>query len=106
MRKINCFCLVMAAVLTLQMFLPMRSFSSGLFYTIQTGSFPDIEDAQKKYNLIEQRLNEKDLAYLRMEKIGKYYSVRIGKFEDYSSAEEYFRVHESKLSGAIIMRAI
>ena len=49
-------------------------------YTIQTGSFIKIERAQKQFDLIVKGLNEKELDYLRIEKIGKFYGVRLGKF--------------------------
>jgi hypothetical protein len=57
-----------------------------LFYTIQTGSFIDVERARKQFDSVMQGLFEKD--YLRIEMIGKFYSVRLGKFRKYAGAEK------------------
>ncbi len=48
--------------------LPSISYPVQLIYTIQTASFKHIADAQKQYDLIEQRLDKEKLHYLRIEK--------------------------------------
>jgi len=75
------------------------------FYTIQTGSFLEIQIAQKQFDSIQKGLNNQELGLLRIEKIGKYYSVRIGKFPDYSSASTFLQTNKSELKGAIILKA-
>lgn len=74
-------------------------------YTIQTGSFSEIERAQKQFDSIMQILNKKELEHLRIEKIDKYYCVRLGKFEGYTKTEKLLQVINPKISKAIIMEA-
>ena len=74
-------------------------------YTIQTGSFMKIERAQKQLDFIAQRLDEKKLDYLRIEKIGKFYSIRLGKFEDPFDAEKFLQSIKPHLPTAITMKA-
>jgi hypothetical protein len=76
-----------------------------LIYTIQTGSFINIEHAQKQFKFIIQSLSGEELNYLRIEKIGNFHTVRFGKFEDYATAEKFLQALESKLSTAIILNA-
>lgn len=104
-RKINRFCLVISTALAVQMFFPSISFSSGLIYTIQAGSFRDIADARECFHLIAKGLDEKNSVSVRIEKIGKYFSVRVGKFEDYLTAEIFLRANASGLPGAVILKA-
>jgi len=75
------------------------------FYTIQTGSFIDIKSAQKQFESIVKRFNEKELAFIRIEKIGKYYSPRLGKFKDYETADKFLQTNMPQLKGAIIIKA-
>jgi hypothetical protein len=74
-------------------------------YTIQTGSFSEVERAQKQFESIMQILNRRELEYLRIEKVDKYYCVRLGKFEGYSKTEKLLQAINPKLSKAIIMEA-
>ena len=85
------------------LFLPLISYSSQLFYTIQTDSFIKVATAQKQFNSIVQKLNEKELDNLRIEKIGKLYSVRLGKFKDYPAAEKFLKSIKTRLSSSIVM---
>jgi hypothetical protein len=74
-------------------------------YTIQTGSFVKVERAQKQFDSIASLLNQRELDYLRIEKIGKYYSVRVGNFNDYAIAEKFLQSNERHLSTAVILNA-
>jgi len=74
-------------------------------HTIQIGSFIKIERAQKQLDFIAQRLDEKKLDYLRIEKIGKFYSIRLGKFEDPFDAEKFLQSIKPHLPTAITMKA-
>jgi hypothetical protein len=80
-------------------------YTSTTIYTIQTGSMISITDAQKQFNSISRLLNEKELNFLRIEKIGNYHTVRLGKFENYATAKNFLQAIESRLSAAIILKA-
>jgi RND family efflux transporter MFP subunit len=87
----NTICLFSVQCLTvifLSLLLPVQSYSSQLIYTVQTGSFLQADDAQKLFDYGLEKLDERQLAYMRIEKIGRFYSVRLGKFDDHSLAEE------------------
>jgi len=74
-------------------------------FTIQTGSFIKIEHAQKQFNSLVQTLNENDLDYLRIEKVGKFYSDRLGKFNNYTAAEKFLQAINHKVTGTMILKA-
>ena len=76
-----------------------------LIYTIQIGSLIEIERAQKLFKSIIQGLKEKELDYLRIEKIGKFYSVRLRKFENYATAKNFLQEIKPRVSEAIILKA-
>jgi hypothetical protein len=76
-----------------------------LFYTIQAGSFNDMDSAWKLYDSILTKLNEKDLDYLRIEKVGEYYAVRIGKFWEQRHAKTFHDNIKSQLSTSKMMKA-
>ena len=62
-----------------------------LIYTIQTGSFRELDRAQTQLDFIADLLQDEDYEDLRIEKIGNIYAVRFGKFETYSAAQEMLR---------------
>jgi hypothetical protein len=74
-------------------------------HTIQTGSSLTLERAQKQLKFIAQRLYEKELDYLRIEKIGKFYAIRLGKFEDYKTAKKFLQDIKPRISDVIILNA-
>ena len=74
-------------------------------FTIQTGSFIEIEQAQKQFNSLVQTLNENDLDYLRIEKVGKFYTDRLGKFKNYTDAEKFIQAINHQVTGIIILKA-
>jgi hypothetical protein len=74
------------------------------FHTIQTGSFVDSKSAKKQFDSIVKRLNEKELSFLRIEKIGKFYALRLGKFKDYATANKFLQTNKTQLNGAIILK--
>jgi TolB-like protein len=76
-----------------------------LIYTVQAGSFEDMESALEQYDAILSSLGEEDLDYLRIEKIGPYYTVRIGKIEDQDEAENFHDKLISDLPDSILMKA-
>ena len=78
---------------------------SRLVYTIQTGSFLEIERAQKQFDSVVQVLNAKEIDYLRIEKVGNYYTVRLGKFLDYASVEGFLQDIKLQISEAVILKA-
>ena len=95
-------CLAFAFIL---LFLPYLSYSSGLVYTIQTGSFLTMADAQRAFDGTIEKLHENELYNLRIEKIGKYYSVRLGAFNDYTSAATGLSSISQALQDAAILKA-
>ena len=86
-------------------FRPLTSYTAQTIYTIQTGSFSDIKPAQNQFDSIVQGLNEKQLDYLRIEKIGNFYSVRLGKFEDNAVAEKFLEGVKPHFPTAIVRDA-
>ena len=82
-----------------------NQYENRLIYTIQSGSFINIEHAQKQFKFIIQSLSGEELNYLRIEKVKDFYIVRFGKFEDYATAEKFLQALEPKLSKAIILNA-
>lgn len=92
-------------MLFLLLCLPLTSYASRLIYTIQTGSFLHAADARKQFNSMVQRLNETELDYLRIEKIGKFYSVRLGKFEKRYEAEKFLRTIQQQPATFLLMKA-
>jgi tetratricopeptide (TPR) repeat protein len=79
--------------------------ASQIIFTIQTGSFTEIERARKEFESIKQGLNKKELNYLRIEIIGKFYAVRLGKFEDYTTAERFLQALKPRFTGIVIIKA-
>jgi cell division protein FtsN len=78
--------------------------ASKRIYTIQTGSFINIERAQKQFDLIVKGLIEKELEYLRIEKIGEFYCVRLGKFISNAEAKIKLESVKSRMPGCTIVK--
>ena len=74
-------------------------------YTVQTGSFSDRESAQKNFDSIRQSIDEKNLDYLRIEKVGKFFVVRLGKFENSAPAGNVLKTIKPLFPSAFIMKA-
>ncbi len=79
---VKCLMLMMAFVLVLS----ANLHASELYYTIQTGSFNDMDHANIQFDNIAHTLQESEMQHLRIEKVGTYFCVRLGKFEAYSDA--------------------
>ncbi len=79
--------------------------NSKTIYTLQTGSFIKSKDAQKEYVSITNGWSEKNLDYLRIEKVGKFYTVRLGKFEDSAAAEKFLQAINRQLPTVVILKA-
>ncbi len=84
---------------------PAKRAVSQRVYTIQAGSFRKAGYAGKLFDSIAQKLNKKELAYLRIEKVGDFYSVRLGKFKDYRTAKKFLQALKTRLPGAIILKS-
>jgi hypothetical protein len=105
-RNINARLIITLLLYFILIFIPLNLYAEeSIYYTIQTGSFVNIETAKQQFNSIAKGLNEQKLEFLRIEKIGKYYAIRLGKFKDYSTANKFLRANETHLNGAIIIRA-
>ena len=84
---------------------PLPADSSSLIYTVQAGSFKDMEKALEQYESIIEVLDKEDLEYLRVEKIGAYYSVRLGRFDTHKKAEKFYQSAIHRLPSIILMSA-
>jgi hypothetical protein len=82
-----------------------NQYSSQTIYTIQTGSFLKVTQAQKMFDSMPQILNEQEFSFLRIEKIGTYYSVRLGRYDNYNDTEKFLQEITPRLSDAIILNA-
>ncbi len=81
------------------------SYSSGLFHTVQSGSFLSEDDALTEYDSILIKLDQYDLDNLRIEKIGQFYSVRLGRYDSYISAKEFYQRIKKDVPGAAVVKA-
>ena len=86
-------------------FIPGKGDTLTLVYTVQVGSFDDLESAIRLYDSIINDFTTADLAYLRIEKVGQYYAVRIGQFGERTHAEIFHEKIRLYLSTAIMMQA-
>jgi len=84
---------------------PMTVHSSEEFYTVQTASFAELDDARTYYESVVKTLSEGLLDHLRIEKIGNYYTVRIGKFQDVNRAEAFLHRIKKPFPASIMRRA-
>ena len=85
--------------------IPLISAATGSIYTVQTGSFTDLKTAEKQFELLQEKLTDREADFLRVEKIGKFYTVRLGKFEDESSAHAVLVSAKTLTETAILMNA-
>ena len=93
------------ALLLLLLSFPLTSSAAISIYTYQTGSFAQIEDAQKQFDRVANQLNNIDIDHLRIEKIGKFYSVRLGKFANKQEAVKYSAPIKNLVSKYLLMKA-
>jgi type IV pilus assembly protein PilQ len=85
--------------------LPHCSDASGLIYTIQTGSFEDMDHADEQFDTIMSALQGKEIHDLRIEKVGSYFCVRMGTFETYPGAREFLLRSQPPVRDAIVLEA-
>ncbi len=86
-------------------FTPSFSQASELIHTLQTASFTNEKDALSHYDSVAEKLNGKELDFLRIEKVGKFYSIRLGKFEDHAAIRKFLTSIKRRISSAVIMKA-
>ncbi|UCH81615.1 MAG: hypothetical protein JSW20_03090 [Nitrospiraceae bacterium] len=101
---IHCLFLLLALI----MLLSGRSHASELVYTIQSGSFEDMELANMQFDTIAGTLQESEIQHLRIERIEPYYCVRLGKFETAADAWnvlEQLQPRQPLLYEAIVLEA-
>jgi hypothetical protein len=72
-------------------------------YSIQTGSFIKIANAQNYFKFLMKEFDESSVQYPRIEKIGAYYALRLGKFKGYTAAKKFLAANQPLLSSAIIV---
>jgi type IV pilus assembly protein PilQ len=87
------------------LFLPHCSDASGLIYTIQTGSFEDMDHADEQFDTIVSALQGKEIHDLRIEEVGPYFCVRMGTFETYPGAREFLLRSQPPVRDAIVLEA-
>jgi tetratricopeptide (TPR) repeat protein len=104
MQKIKA-CLAITLLFISLVFLPQNTYAFQSIYTIQTGSFSGVTEAEKQYDFIMNILNKEEIDYLRIEKVGKFYAVRLGKFENRSDSEKLYMAVKIHISKALIMKA-
>lgn len=75
------------------------------FYTVQLGSFPGFETAERAYNTALRMIEKESLDYLRIEVVKGYHTVRVGRFESYENAKKMLRFVTKVFPGAIILKA-
>jgi hypothetical protein len=61
------------------------------FYTIQTGSFRNMMNAQRQFKTLIKLSYKKVFNHLRIERIDKFNVIRLGKFEGYSNAVKFIK---------------
>ncbi|MEE8329774.1 MAG: tetratricopeptide repeat protein [Thermodesulfovibrionia bacterium] len=105
MRNIISYLMIFLTVFVFLLCLPGNSYAQESAYTIQIGSFLELEPAEKQFDLLKQGLKEENIDYLRVEKIGKYYSVRLGKFKDNAEAKKALPVVKRHVAAAITMKS-
>ena len=75
------------------------------FYTIQAGSYRAEDRAQKKYQDLAGTLQDDQLDFLRIERVGSYYTVRLGKFDSRNELKSLLGQADEQLPGAVILQA-
>ena len=80
-------------------------YPSHTVYTIQTGSYTNFPYARDQFDSIIKALNQEELDFLRIEKVGKFNAVRLGKFDDLKNAENFLSTVKSRLDEAIILNS-
>lgn len=82
------------------------SYASEVFYTIQTGTY--VHDALgyagRQFNLLSQKLNNDDRAFLRIEEGNKYFVVRLGRFKDIDIAKKVLETVKTLAYDAFILK--
>jgi cell division protein FtsN len=85
--------------------LPSATFDTVEYYTIQVGSYSGIGAAEKRYQDLAVKLNDKEGDYLRIERVGSYYTVRLGRFDSREAAEDLLAQLQDILPGAMVLQA-
>lgn len=74
-------------------------------FTIQTGSYTYAANAQDQFLALINELDNEELSFLRIEKIGEFNAVRLGKFENQKIAEKFLTTVKPRILTAIILKA-
>ena len=87
----------------LQLLLPPLSYAEqdqnqAPYYTIQLGTYISEDAAERNYQRLLGRLNDRQLQYLRIEKIKKYYVVRIGRYKNKDAADRFYPIVRAKVA--------
>ncbi|GEM_PF-1771791 len=75
------------------------------FFTVQIGSFPDMDNSERAYDRAVRLIKKSLLDYLRIELVKGYHTVRIGRFEHRDDAKRLLRAVRKVFPGAIVLKA-
>jgi|GEM_PF-2818168 predicted acyltransferase (DUF342 family) len=75
------------------------------YYTIQAGSFKSIQEAERKYALLEEKLSPEKRDFLRIELVKGYYTLRIGKFNSFKEAKVLLPEIKELFPSSLILKA-
>lgn len=73
-------------------------------YTIQLGSYPSLESAERIFTKAQKQMQPSDLDELRIVKIGSFYTVRIGTFDTSPPAQSLLGNVKRTFSDAMLMK--
>jgi type IV pilus assembly protein PilQ len=76
-----------------------------LNYTIQTGSFNDVDGANTQFDTIVRTLQGSEIRHLRIEEVGRHFCVRMGTFEAYSDARKFLERLQPLFHDALVLEA-
>ena len=103
-RHFNCVMLQSCFLFVFLLLCPLNVHANETLYTIQTGSFTILKNAQRQSDLLKLELDSAIYEHIRIEKIGKYYGVRFGKFKDRSIAMYSFKTILSRFPDALLLK--
>jgi tetratricopeptide (TPR) repeat protein len=85
--------------------IPVLSFSAEGYFSIQTGHFQELKNAEKQFDWLQKRLSDGDAHFLRIEKTGDYFVVRIGRFDSISDEAGLLESVKSLVPKAWVVRS-
>jgi len=78
---------------------------STLYYTIQAATFPNLQQAEEAYRLLENNLPDQDRTLLRIEYLPPHFTVRVGQFGGFQAAKTALASVAKYFPDAVILSA-